>query len=46
MRVDFFERFFGLAPDGGNGLLELVVFLIPLAGTSLLRVWRNHRQRL
>jgi len=28
--VDFIERAFGVAPDGGNGLLELAVCLVPL----------------
>ena len=29
--MDFIERLLGLAPDGGNGLIELMLFLIPLA---------------
>jgi hypothetical protein len=28
--VDLIERAFGVAPDGGNGLLELTLFLVPL----------------
>jgi hypothetical protein len=45
MSVDFFEKLFGIAPDGGNGTFELLLFLIPLAGILLLRVWRNRRHR-
>jgi len=43
--MDFLERLFGFAPDGGNGLFELLLFLIPLAGILLLRAWRNRRHR-
>jgi len=25
--MDFIERFFGVSPDGGNGVLEAVYFL-------------------
>ncbi len=39
--MDFIERLFGIAPDGGNGLFELLLLLIPLAGILLLRAWRN-----
>ena len=34
--MDFIERLFGIAPDGGSGTLELALFLIPLAGVLLL----------
>ena len=30
--MDFIERIFGLAPDGGSGSLEFLLFLIPVAG--------------
>ena len=30
--MDFIERLFGLAPDGGSGSLEFLLFLIPVAG--------------
>jgi len=33
--MDFIERLLGIAPDGGSGLLELMLFLIPLAGVVL-----------
>jgi hypothetical protein len=43
--MDFLERLFGFAPDGGNGAFELVLFLIPLVGILLLMAWRNRRHR-
>ncbi len=43
--MDFLERLFGISPDGGNGSFELLLFLIPLAGILLLKMWRNHRHR-
>jgi hypothetical protein len=43
--MDFLERLFGFAPDGGNGSFELLLFLIPLVGILLLMVWRNRRHR-
>ena len=41
--MNFIERLFGIAPDGGNGSFELLLFLLPLAGILTLRVWRNRR---
>ena len=41
--MDFIERIFGIAPDGGSGLLELLLFLIPLVGLVVLRGWRRRR---
>ncbi len=42
--MDFIERIFGIAPDGGSGLLELLLFLIPIVGLVLLREWRRRRR--
>jgi hypothetical protein len=28
--MDFIEKIFGIAPDGGSGVLELLIFIIPL----------------
>jgi hypothetical protein len=42
--MDFIERIFGIAPDGGSGLLELLLFLIPVVGLVLLREWRRRRR--
>jgi hypothetical protein len=43
--MDFLERFLRVAPDGGNGALELLLFLIPIAGILLIRAWGARRQR-
>jgi hypothetical protein len=45
VRMDFFERLFGISVDGGNGSLELLFFLIPLVGILLLRIWRKRTRR-
>jgi hypothetical protein len=39
--MDFIERIFGLAPDGGSGSLEFLLFLIPLVGLTLLIKYRR-----
>ena len=31
--MDMIERIFGLSPDGGSGLYELLVFLLPVAAS-------------
>ena len=28
--MDFVERIFGVSPDGGNGLFEVVILVVPL----------------
>ncbi len=43
--MDFIERAFGLAPDGGNGWFEFLLFVVPLAGVALLWQRRRERQR-
>src|SRR5262245_32096784 len=43
--MDFIERLFGIAPDGGSGTLELALFLIPLAGVLLLWYVRQRKTR-
>jgi len=43
--VDFIERLFGLAPDGGNGTLELLLFAIPLAGIAILALGVRRRMQ-
>ena len=30
--MDFIERLFSFAPDGGSGSLEFLLFLVPLIG--------------
>jgi hypothetical protein len=39
--MDFIERILGISPDGGSGSLELLLFLIPIAGIFALRAWRR-----
>jgi len=34
--MDFIEKIFGFAPDGGSGAFEVLLFLIPVAGLYLL----------
>ena len=35
--MDFVERIFGIAPDGGSGLFGILLFLLPIAGIVVLR---------
>jgi hypothetical protein len=39
--MDFIERIFGIFPDGGSGALEVLLFLIPIAGIIAIRLWRK-----
>ena len=43
--MDFIERIFGFAPDGGSGSLEFLLFLIPLAGIGYLAIRRSKRKQ-
>ena len=44
--MDFIERVFGFAPDGGDGSFEFLLFAIPIAGiVYLLRRRHLRRQR-
>jgi hypothetical protein len=43
--MDFIERLFGIAPDGGSGTLEMALFLIPVAGLLLLWYVRQRKAR-
>jgi len=42
--MDFIEKIFGIAPDGGSGALEVLLFLIPVVGILIL-VQRRRRNR-
>ena len=44
--MDFIERLFGFAPDGGNGSLELLLFAIPIVGVLILWHRRSRNKRL
>ena len=45
--MDFIERVFHIAPDGGNGITELAIVLVcgfvPLA--AIYWLWRRGRRR-
>jgi hypothetical protein len=43
--MDFIERIFGMAPDGGSGSFELLLFLIPIVGLIVLRIVVVRRRR-
>jgi hypothetical protein len=39
--MDFIEKIFGVSPDGGNGLFEVMLFVIPLAILSIVMLLRR-----
>lgn len=43
--MDFIERLFGISPDGGSGMFEVLLFLIPIAGILMIRAWRKRSGR-
>ena len=43
--MDFIERIFGIAPDGGSGTLEFLLFALPIAGIGWVVVRRQQRAR-
>lgn len=43
--MDFIERIFGFAPDGGSGSLEFLLFVIPLAGIAYLALRARRRMQ-
>jgi hypothetical protein len=42
--MDFIERIFGISPDGGDGTLELALFVAPLLAIALVAIIRRRRQ--
>jgi hypothetical protein len=42
--MDFIERIFGFAPDGGNGMFEFLLFAVPIAGLAILQYRRRRRR--
>jgi hypothetical protein len=43
--MDFIERIFGLAPDGGSGYLELAILLTVVTVPAIFLVVRRRAQR-
>jgi hypothetical protein len=41
--MDFIERFFGASPDGGNGSVEMLLLLLPMALGVLMALARSRR---
>ena len=45
--VNFIERIFGIAPDGGSGAFELLLFLLPIMGLAIIgKRWYGRDSRL
>lgn len=44
--MDFIERALGIAPDGGNGLLELTIFMAPMLLLFLAWIRKSPSLRL
>lgn len=43
--MNFIERIFGIAPDGGSGSLEFFLFALPVAGILYLASRARNRKR-
>jgi hypothetical protein len=43
--MDAIERLFGIAPDGGSGVIEALLLLLPLAASLLLARHRGRREQ-
>ena len=43
--MDFIERIFGISPDSGSGVFELLLFLIPMASIAWLAISRACKRR-
>jgi hypothetical protein len=41
--MDFIERLFGVAPDGGSGLLEALYFIVATGLVTCGTLWRRSR---
>jgi hypothetical protein len=39
--MDFIERMLGISPDGGSGVFEICLFLIPMGVVALLYLLRK-----
>ena len=43
--MNFIEQLFGLSPDDGSGMLELLLFVVPLIAVLAFSRWRAHRSK-
>jgi hypothetical protein len=43
--MNFIERLFGISFDGGSGALEILLFLIPIAGACAIYTIRFMRRK-
>lgn len=41
--MDFIERIFHIAPDGGSGALELALVLVPVLTAAMFLAWGFRR---
>jgi hypothetical protein len=41
--MSIIEQIFGVSPDGGTGVLELLLLIAPLVAAVALLQWRNNR---
>jgi len=39
--MDFIEKIFGIAPDGGSGSFEFLLFALPIVGIAFLPAKRK-----
>jgi len=44
--MDFIERIFGVSPDGGSGMIELLLFILPLLGLVAVILRVNLRTKM
>jgi len=43
--LNFIERLLGISPDGGSGIIELLLLAIPVCGLLLLSVRRRSNRQ-
>lgn len=43
--MDFIERLFGFAPDGGSGALEVLLFAVPITVLCYFALRRGQQRR-
>jgi hypothetical protein len=44
--MDFIERIFGISPDGGSGMFEVLLFAVPIAGICYYMLRRRSKKPL